>query len=238
VNVAEAVIKGIAEGCVQAGCALLGGETAELPGMYAEGEYDLAGFSVGVVDKKKIIDGTRVMPGDVVIGIASSGVHSNGYSLARKALLERAGLSLDAHVEALGETLADALLRPTRIYAKTVQALLASGVDVRALSHITGGGLPGNAPRVLREGLGFTLDAKTWPLPKIFALIQQHGDVSLHEMRRTFNMGLGMLVIVPAADAERAMQACTSAGDAAFLVGSIESVPEDTEFEARVRFLD
>lgn len=238
VNVAEAVIKGIAEGCVQAGCALLGGETAELPGMYADGEYDLAGFSVGVVDKKKIIDGTRVQAGDVVVGIASSGVHSNGYSLARKALLERAGLALEAHVDTLGETLADALLRPTRIYAKTVQALLASGVDVRALSHITGGGLPGNAPRVLREGLGFALDAKSWPLPKIFSLIQQHGEVSLHEMRRTFNMGLGMLAIVPASDAARTIEACVSAGDAAFLVGTIEAVAEDTEFEARVRFLD
>ncbi|GAB4214084.1 MAG: phosphoribosylformylglycinamidine cyclo-ligase [Sandaracinaceae bacterium] len=236
-DVAEAVITGIARGCEDAGCALLGGETAELPGMYADGEYDLAGFAVGVVDRKKIVDGSRVRPGDAVVGVGSSGLHSNGYSLARKALLERAGLGYDARPAELGETVADAMLRPTRIYARAVAGLFAAGVDVRALSHITGGGLPGNVPRVLPDGTGVVLDPAAWPLPPIFALVQRLGDVALTEMRRTFNMGLGLVVVVPEHEARRAVEILAEQGERAFVVGSVEAVAPDTDFEARVRFL-
>lgn len=236
VDVAHAVIAGIAKGCEDAGCALLGGETAELPGMYAPGEYDLAGFAVGVVDKKKIIDGTRVAPGDAVIGVASSGLHSNGYSLARKTLLDHAGLAVDAHVDELGETVGRAMIRPTRIYARAVRAMLEAAIDVRAISHITGGGLPGNAPRVLPDGTGVVLDPAKWPLPPIFSLVQRLGEVALPEMRRTFNMGLGLLVVVPAAAVGATISALEGAGERAFHVGEVESVPADTDFEARVRF--
>jgi phosphoribosylformylglycinamidine cyclo-ligase len=236
VDVAHAVIAGIAKGCEDAGCALLGGETAELPGMYAPGEYDLAGFAVGVVDKKKIIDGTRVAPGDAVIGVASSGLHSNGYSLARKTLLDHAKLTVDTSVSELGETVGQAMIRPTRIYARAVRAMLEEGIDVHAISHITGGGLPGNVPRVLPEGVGVVLDATKWPLPPIFSLIQRLGDVALPEMRRTFNMGLGLVVAVPAAQSARAIAALEGAGERAFLVGEVERVAADTDFEARVRF--
>jgi phosphoribosylformylglycinamidine cyclo-ligase len=237
VDVAHAVIAGIAKGCEDAGCALLGGETAELPGMYAPGEYDLAGFAVGVVDKKKLIDGARVAAGDAVIGVTSSGLHSNGYSLARKTLLDHARLDLDAEVPELGETVGAAMLRPTRIYARAVRAMLEAGLDVRALSHITGGGLPGNVPRVLPDGIGVALDATKWPLPPVFALIQRLGDVALSEMRRTFNMGLGLVVVVPADQANRTIAALEGAGERAFHVGAVEAVPTETDFEARVRFV-
>ncbi|MFN7697755.1 MAG: phosphoribosylformylglycinamidine cyclo-ligase [Deltaproteobacteria bacterium] len=237
IEVAHAVIRGIARGCEDAGCALLGGETAELPGMYAPGEYDLAGFAVGVVDRKRILDGTRVSPGDAVLGVASSGLHSNGYSLARKTLLEHAKLTVDAHVTDLGETVGEAMLRPTRIYARGVRALLDAKLDVRAISHITGGGLPGNVPRVLPEGTGVALDATRWPLPPIFSLIQRLGQVALPEMRRTFNMGLGLVLVVPEREAPAAISALEGAGERAFHIGSVEQVGADVEFEARVRFL-
>ncbi len=230
------VIRGIADGCTQAGCALLGGETAELPGFYADGEYDLAGFAVGVVERAKILDGSAVRPGDVVLGIASSGVHSNGYSLVRKALLERAGLTLDAHVDALGETLGAALLRPTRIYAKSVQAVLAAAPGaVHALSHITGGGLPGNVPRVLPEGLGVVVDPAAWARPAIFDLVQRAGDVDEDEMRRTFNLGLGLVAVVDPAHADAVKAAFIAAGEAATVIGEVVAMP-GAEFEARVRF--
>ncbi len=231
---AEKVIAGIAKGCEDAGCALLGGETAEMPGMYAAGEYDLAGFSVGVVDRADIVDGTKVRPGDAVIGVASSGLHSNGYSLVRKVLLERAGLALDARPAGLGEPLADALLRPTRIYARAVRALLAA-VEVRALSHITGGGLPGNVPRVLPDGMGVAVDPKTWSVPPIFALVAEHGDVSLDEMRLAFNMGLGLVAVVPAVAAKEACEVLARAGEEAAVVGRVIETP-GAAFEARVVF--
>ncbi len=234
VDRAEAVIRGIAKGCEDAGCALLGGETAEMPGFYARGEYDLAGFAVGVVDRATIIDGTRARPGDAVIGVSSSGLHSNGYSLARKVLLEKAALPLAGHVDVLGEPLVDALLRPTRIYARAVRSLL-EAVDVRALSHVTGGGLPGNVPRVLPEALGVELDAKAWAVPPIFELIRQHGDVSTHEMRLAFNMGLGLVVVVAPSDAARAIAALESAGERAASIGRVIETP-GAEFEARVVF--
>jgi phosphoribosylformylglycinamidine cyclo-ligase len=214
------VVKGIAEGCRLAGCALIGGETAELPGFYAKGEYDLAGFAVGVVERSRIVDGTAVRPGDLVIGIASSGVHSNGYSLARKALLEKH--PLDAKLEGLGgKTLADALLEPTRIYAKDVLALLEK-VPVRSFAHITGGGLPGNVPRNLPEGTKAVLDEKRWPRPAVFDVIAREGGVPADEMYRTFNMGLGLVAVVAPRDEAAALAVLRARGLDAWTVGSIE----------------
>jgi len=230
------VIRGIAEGCTQAGCALLGGETAELPGFYADGEYDLAGFAVGVVERAKILDGRAVRVGDVVLGIASSGVHSNGYSLVRKALLERAGLNLDTHLDALGETLGATLLRPTRIYAKSVQAALAAAPGaVHALSHITGGGLPGNVPRVLPDDLGVVVDPAAWSRPAIFDLVQRAGDVDEDELRRTFNLGLGLVAVVDASQADAVRAAFGAAGEVVTVIGEVVAMP-GAEFEARVVF--
>ncbi|UJR80286.1 phosphoribosylformylglycinamidine cyclo-ligase [Sandaracinus amylolyticus] len=230
------VIQGIAKGCEDAGCALLGGETAELPGFYAPGEYDLAGFSVGVVERSAIIDGKRVASGDAVIGVASSGLHSNGYSLVRKVLLDHAKLALDSTPDGLGEPLVDALLRPTRIYARAVRALLDATIDVRALSHITGGGLPGNIPRVLPDDLGVAIDASKWTRPAIFDLVQRLGGVSEAEMRRAFNIGLGLVVVVPQSDASRAVDALNAAGERASIIGRVIETP-GVEFEDRVQFV-
>ncbi|HEX8951992.1 MAG TPA: phosphoribosylformylglycinamidine cyclo-ligase [Polyangia bacterium] len=205
VAVGEAVVKGIAEGCQQAGCALIGGETAELPGMYTDGEYDLAGFAVGIVERAKILDGARIKPGDVVLGVASSGLHSNGYSLARRVL------SIDHDAEAL--------LAPTRIYVRAIRAALAAA-DVKGLAHITGGGLVENPPRILADGLVMRLDERSWPQLPVFAKIAASG-VARSEMRRTFNCGLGLVAVVAPADAERVCAAFESAGERAFVVGDI-----------------
>ncbi|HEX6245565.1 MAG TPA: phosphoribosylformylglycinamidine cyclo-ligase [Polyangiales bacterium] len=218
VDTAEQVVSGIAEGCKQAGCALLGGETAELPGFYAAGEYDLAGFSVGVVEKSAIIDGSKVRPGDVVLGVSSSGLHSNGYSLARKALLERAGLSLDQQLPELGETLAEALLRPTRIYVKAIQAALAAG-EVHSLCHVTGGGLPENLPRVLPKDVALELDTKAWQRSPLFDLIQQRAQVPHDEMYRTFNMGIGLTLCVPESAADSVIAAVSASGERVQRIG-------------------
>jgi len=217
---AAQVVKGIADGCALAGCALIGGETAELPGFYAAGEYDLAGFAVGCVERSRIVDGTTVAPGDLVVGIASSGLHSNGYSLARKALLERH--PLDRTFEILGgATLADALLVPTRIYAKDVLALLEE-VRVGAFAHVTGGGLPGNVPRSLPEGTRAVLEEKRWPRPPIFDLVEKEGRVPRDEMYRTFNMGLGLVAVVAPGDEAKVHAVLRSRGLDAWTVGSIE----------------
>src|SRR6266513_3881008 len=210
---AEQVIKGIAEGCLRAGCALIGGETAELPGFYARGEYDLAGFCVGVVEKSRILDGKRVKAGDVVIGMASSGLHSNGFSLARKVFEKE-----------LAQDLARKLLDPTRIYVKECLALR-DAVEVKAFAHITGGGLPGNLPRVLPDGHRAALRRGSWPVPGIFGRIQQAGDVADSEMLRTFNMGIGMCAVVPRADAAAALDLLARRGQKAFEIGVIESSP-------------
>ncbi|MFL5273533.1 MAG: phosphoribosylformylglycinamidine cyclo-ligase [Anaeromyxobacteraceae bacterium] len=214
------VVKGIALGCRQAGCALIGGETAELPGFYARGEYDLAGFAVGCVERSQIVDGRSVAPGDLVIGVASSGLHSNGYSLARKALLERHPLDWRPP-ELGGTTLVDALLEPTRIYAKDVLALLAA-VRVKALGHITGGGLPGNVPRTLPDGTAAVLDARRWPRPPIFDLVMREGEVPWDDMLLTFNMGLGLTVVVAAGDAPAAQAALAGRGLESWVVGGVE----------------
>jgi phosphoribosylformylglycinamidine cyclo-ligase len=236
VAVAEKVVAGIAAACKESGCALLGGETAELPGLYAEGEYDLAGFAVGVVARRKIVDGSRVAEGDVAIALPSSGLHSNGYSLARKALLEAMGLGLDARPSELeGMSTGEALLAPTRLYPRAVQAVLAAGVDVRAMSHITGGGIPGNLPRVLPESFGLRIE-RLWARAPIFDLVQRAGGVALAEMRRTFNVGVGFVFVVPADAAERAQEALRAAGEAPFVLGRVVPVPSDRPFEERVEW--
>jgi phosphoribosylformylglycinamidine cyclo-ligase len=222
------VLEGIAEGCKRAGCALLGGETAELPGMYLPGEYDLAGFVVGVAERSQLLPRSDVRPGDTVIGLASDGLHSNGYSLARKVLLEVAGLSLDAVVTALGEPLIDALLRPTRMYCNAALAGLRVG-GVKAYCHITGGGLPGNLPRVLPSGLGVRLDTKSWTRPAIMELIAHHGQVAEEELRSTFNLGLGFVAVVDPASSGELLSAFEHAGERASVVGSIVEVSSDAE---------
>lgn len=217
---AAAVVGGIAEGCRQAGCALTGGETAELPGMYPPGEYDLAGFAVGVVDRQKIIDGAGIKPGDAVLGIASSGIHSNGYSLVRK-VVEVAGLDY-AGEYGLGAPLGEVLLRPTTIYVKIVMQLIDS-LPVLGLAHITGGGLPGNACRVLPPGTALELDSASWELPAVFRLLEEAGKIAREEMYRAFNMGIGMVVIVPAAALDAALQLLAGQGVGAFQIGRVVS---------------
>ncbi len=229
VGVAEKVIAGIARGCEESGCALLGGETAELPGMYHEGEYDLAGFCVGVVARSRIVDGKRVAEGDAILGLASSGLHSNGYSLARKVLTDLG----ERPSELGGDTVGQALLRPTRLYAKTVQAVLAAGHDVRAMSHITGGGLPGNLPRVLPEGLGASVSASL-PRSPLFDSIAARGPVDLTEMRRTFNLGIGFVMIVPERELAALSTTLRAAGETPVEMGRVVSVPQDMPFEERV----
>ncbi len=234
VGVAESVVKGIAEACKESGCALLGGETAELPGMYAEGEYDLAGFAVGVVARSKIVDGKRVVAGDRVLGVASSGLHSNGYSLARRVLFDAMKLEPGARPEKLGgKSVGEALLAPTRLYARHVQAVLGAGVDVRAMSHITGGGLPGNLPRVLPDGLGVRLGA-AWPRPPILDLIAERVDEA--ELRRVFNLGVGFVFVVAAEHAALAQETLTRLGEQPIDLGEVVAVPAETDFEARVIF--
>jgi phosphoribosylformylglycinamidine cyclo-ligase len=219
VAAAAAVIEGIAEGCRQAGAALLGGETAELPGFYSGGDYDLAGFCVGIVEYERIIDGSRVAAGDVIVGIASSGLHSNGYSLARK-VLERSGAAYDMPLD--GAPLIERLLAPTRIYVKPLLALLAE-VEVHALAHITGGGLPENLPRVLPEGLMATVDRASWRRPAVFDWLQAEGGIADAELYRTFNCGLGMAAVLPAAMAETAIALLAEHGEHAWIAGRIEA---------------
>jgi phosphoribosylformylglycinamidine cyclo-ligase len=217
--VAARVIAGIGAGCQHAGCALVGGETAEMPGMYAAGDYDLAGFTVGVVEKSKIIDGAAVRPGDALIGIAASGPHSNGYSLVRR-IVEVCGARLDQPFADNG-TLADALLAPTRIYVKPLLTLMAGGV-VHAAAHITGGGLPGNVPRVLPPGTRAVIDARTWQWPAIFRWLQDGGGVEDAEMYRTFNCGIGMVLALAPADAGAALAALAAHGERATVIGRVE----------------
>lgn len=222
VDTAATVIKGIATGCELSGCALIGGETAEMPGMYPDGEYDLAGFAVGAVEKSKIIDGSTIAEGDVVLGLASSGIHSNGFSLVRK-IIERANPDLNAPFD--GRTLADALIAPTRIYVKPLLALMAK-LTVKGMAHITGGGLVENIPRVLREGLTAELDQRAWALPPLFQWLQEHGGVADAEMHRVFNCGIGMAVIVSAADADAAVAELSAAGEQVWKIGRVRASRE------------
>jgi len=220
-DVAASVVKGIARGCRLAGCALTGGETAEMPGLYRPGEYDLAGFAVGVVDKKSIIDGSKIRPGARIIGLASSGLHSNGYSLARKVLFERLGLRTTSRPKGLSTDVATALLRPTRIYVKTVLKLL-STYKLRGLAHITGGGFIENIPRVVPEGMKAVIKKGSWPVPPVFDLIQTAGRVSEKEMLRTFNCGIGMALFTSKADASGVMKTLKAMNERAFLIGEVK----------------
>ncbi|HEY5798994.1 MAG TPA: phosphoribosylformylglycinamidine cyclo-ligase [Burkholderiaceae bacterium] len=223
-DVAQAtdVIKGVAQGCEQAGCALIGGETAEMPSMYPAGEYDLAGFAVGAVEKSRIIDGSTIAPSDVVLGLASSGAHSNGYSLIRKIIeVAKPDLNADFH----GRPLADVLMAPTRIYVKPLLALMES-MEVKGLVHITGGGLVENIPRVLQDNLTAELDGKSWTMPPLFQWLQQHGGVADAEMHRVFNCGIGMTVIVSAENADAAVAQLTAAGETVSRIGKIRARAE------------
>lgn len=212
------MVKGIAEGCRQAGCALTGGETAEMPGFYAEDEYDMAGFSVGIVDKEKMIDGAKLAVGDVLIGVASSGVHSNGYSLVRKSL----GItqkSVSRYIDDFGKTLGEELLTPTKIYVKTIQNV-AANADVHAISHITGGGFYENIPRMMKDGLCADVEKAAAPVPAIFDLMAKSGKIPERDMYNTFNMGVGLVMAVAKEDADKALAAIAASGEKGYIIGS------------------
>lgn len=223
VDVAEKVVGGVARGCELAGCALIGGETAEMPGMYPQGEYDLAGFAVGIVEKDQIIDGTTIKPGDVVLGLASSGPHSNGFSLIRK-VVEVSGKSWETQL-ADGKTLADAVMEPTRIYVKQILEAMKT-VTIKGMAHITGGGLLENIPRVLPEGTQCVIKAGSWKRPEVFNWLQQEGHIEDHEMYRVFNNGIGMAVIVAAEDAEKTKASLEKTGETVYTIGRIETLPD------------
>ncbi len=217
----EAIVKGISEGCLQSGCALIGGETAEMPGMYAEGEYDIAGFTVGIVDKPKMIDGSSIAAGDAVIGLASSGIHSNGFSLVRRLLLEEAGYALtDELAELGGARLGDVLLEPTKIYVKTALKLIEE-VQVKGMAHITGGGFIENIPRMLPEHVNVDITYGSWPILPVFELMQTKGEITNRDMFTTFNMGIGLVIVVPEAQAEHALQLATELGEQAYRIGTV-----------------
>ncbi len=215
------IVKGIAEGCKEAGCSLIGGETAEMPGFYAPGEYDLCGFSVGIVDRSEIITGNDIRPGDLIIGISSNGLHSNGYSLVRH-LLAKKGLSLDLYINELGITLGEELLKPTMIYVKAFKALKDSGVTVKGMAHITGGGITGNLPRIFPENISAVINKNSWTIPYIFRYLQELGGIPEDEAFRTFNMGIGYIIIVPEAEGDRALSVLEEAQYRAFKIGVIE----------------
>ncbi len=222
---AQEVVKGIAEGCRQAGCALIGGETAEMPSMYADGEYDLAGFAVGVVDKPKIIDGKTIKPGDAVVGLASTGLHSNGFSLARRVLFDQAKLSVTSRLPELDRPLGEVLLAPTRIYAKQILSLIGS-CPIKGIAHITGGGITENLPRVFPEGVRAKIQRKAWIVPPIFQAIGRLGQVDREELYRVFNMGIGLILIVPAEAAQNVLQKAKTFGDHGWIIGEIVSGAE------------
>ena len=214
------IVSGVAEGCLQSECALVGGETAEHPGLIPEDDYDLAGFAVGVVDKKDIIDGSTIKAGDTLIGIASSGVHSNGFSLVRK-VFEMTKESLDTYYDELGKTLGEALIEPTRIYVKALKNVKNAGVRIKGCSHITGGGFFENVPRMLPENVRAIIKKESYPVPALFDLIQKNGNIEEHMMYNTFNMGLGMVIAVNPKDVDATMKAIEDAGDKCYVVGNI-----------------
>lgn len=214
------IVSGVAQGCIQSECALVGGETAEHPGLMPEDDYDLAGFAVGVVDKKDIIDGSSIKPGDVLVGIASSGVHSNGFSLVRK-VFEMTKESLDTYYEELGTTLGEALIAPTKIYVKALKSIKNAGVKVKGCSHITGGGFYENVPRMLPDNVKAIIHKDSYQVPPIFGLIAKNGDVAENMMYNTFNMGLGMVLALDKDDVETAMKAIQDAHDECYIIGEI-----------------
>ena len=215
------IVKGVAEGCLQSECSLVGGETAEHPGLMPEDDYDLAGFAVGVVDKKDIIDGSTIKAGDVLVGIASSGVHSNGFSLVRK-VFDMTKESLDTYYDELGKTLGEALIEPTRIYVKALKNVSKAGITIKGCSHVTGGGFYENLPRMLPDNVKCVVKKDSYPVPPIFDLIQRNGNIEEKMMYNTFNMGIGMVLALDPKDAEKAIKAIEEAGDKAYIIGSIE----------------
>lgn len=217
----ESIVKGIADGCQQAGCALIGGETAEMPGMYQDGEYDLAGFAVGVVEKNKLLDGRGIQSGDQLIGLASSGLHSNGFSLVRKVLLEDRAYHWSELVPGSEQTLAEALLQPTKIYVKSFLSIM-DRFAIKGAAHITGGGLIENVPRVLPKGLQAVIDPSRWPVPAIFNWVKEEGRLTRMDMYHTFNMGIGMVLIVSDTEAKQVLAFAQEQGEEAFLIGKIE----------------
>jgi phosphoribosylformylglycinamidine cyclo-ligase len=222
------IVKGIAEGCRQAGCALIGGETAEMPGFYSDGEYDVAGFAVGVVDRDNIIDGSGIAVGNRLIGIASSGLHSNGYSLARKLVFERMGLAIDSELPGTGKTVAEVLLAPTRIYIRSILNLL-KDYSIKGIAHITGGGLLENIPRILPKGCRATVHLSCWERPVLFDILRDAGNVERDEMYRTFNMGIGMVLAVAEHDAEDMLDRLNGLGERAWVVGEITTCSEESK---------
>ncbi|HLZ35428.1 MAG TPA: phosphoribosylformylglycinamidine cyclo-ligase [Nitrospira sp.] len=231
---AQQVVSGIAEGCRQAGCALIGGETAEMPSFYADGEYDLAGFAVGVVDRPKIIDGNAIKPGDALIGLASTGLHSNGYSLARRVFFDKAKLTVTSRLPELDRPLGELLLTPTRIYAKQVLALIQDG-SIKGIAHITGGGITENLPRVFPEGVRARIDRKAWTVPPIFQALSRLGQIEREEMYRVFNMGIGLILVVPADSVASVLAKATTLGDQGWIIGEIVSA---TEGQTQVEYVD
>lgn len=217
---AAVVIDGIAAGCAEAGCALIGGETAEMPGFYKEGEYDLCGFAVGVVERSRIVDGSGIGEGDALIGLLSNGLHSNGYSLVRKVLLEDNRMDLSVYVPGIGAVLGDELLRPTRIYWKAYN-VLKEKIEIKGMAHITGGGIPGNLPRILPEGYGAVINGASWPAHPIFGLIEEMGRVPTDDMKRTFNMGVGYIMVVPAGKAEESVSLLKENGFDSYVIGRV-----------------
>jgi phosphoribosylformylglycinamidine cyclo-ligase len=215
------VIRGITKGCKEAGCSLVGGETAEMPGFYPEGEYDLSGFAVGVVDRKEIIDGSRIRPGNAIVGLASSGLHSNGYSLVRKLFFDQEGMDVNTYVGELGAVLGAELLRPTRIYVNAF-TLLKDKLKIKGMAHITGGGLPGNLSRILPEGVSASIRSGSWRVPKIFSLIEGKGNVPEEDMKRTFNMGIGFVMVVTKSAASDMVYLLGKSGYPAYIIGNIE----------------
>lgn len=222
------IVKGVSEGCMQAGAALIGGETAEMPGFYAQDEYDLAGFAVGIVDEKDMITGENLTDGDMLIGIASSGIHSNGYSLVRR-VFEMTPESLSTYYDALEAKLGDVLLRPTKIYVRALSAVREAGVSIKACSHITGGGFYENVPRMLKDGTRAVISKSSYPVPRIFNLLQEKGEIEEHVMYNTFNMGIGMVLAVDPGDKEAAMAAIRSAGEYPYEIGHIVSGEKGVE---------
>ncbi len=218
----SSIVKGIAEGCKQAGCALIGGETAEMPGFYNQDEYDLAGFAVGVVNKNNIVDGRNIKEGDILLGLGSSGLHSNGYSLVRKILFDRYDFSIDKTISRLGKTVGEELLTPTKIYVKSILALR-DKLDIKGMAHITGGGLLENLPRCLPPGAGVMIDSQTWQPQEIFTLLQELGEVSREEMYRVFNMGIGFVVVVSPKDSEKAVEILHEIREKVFVLGRVIS---------------
>ena len=221
------IVKGIADGCSQSGSALVGGETAEMPDFYGEGEYDMAGFSVGIVDKERIITGERIAAGDRIIGIPSSGIHSNGYSLVRKVFFEKMKMGVDEYVDELGQTLGEALLTPTKIYANACGAVLPK-FDVKGIVHITGGGFFENIPRILPDDTAAVIDTDAWQIPPIFTYIEKCGNIDRKEMFSTYNMGIGMMMVVDADDAAGVVEALKAAGENAAVIGEIRQRTDDS----------